>query len=481
MSMKKIFRIVTTSLVCTAIFGFIGCSDMLSKLDGMHWGTTYTVRHLLQDLNRDKNGVEEGRYTEDTYERETLPNTVPNTLTEAKAKTIPGFTPRDFEQVIVDGDGSTTIDIYYDRKKVTLTFQANGGYFITENQSKESTKTLTQFYGTEASLRKPRYDKGSSDIEVSFYDFVPVQDNLNTSPLNPKASEDYINFSVPATDGTYQALWDVRASIDKFVGSSIQIPSGKLNVTGRATSGNLKALAGQIKADDTKQIELNLKDLQPESDSLVFEGGNVNSQFADNPALTKVELPATGKIELGTNAFKGCTNLTSITIGSNVTEVSGSAFWGCHKLEFNVEPNHPNLIAVQDKKALLREEDDETYTLVSYPSATGTIDLGKLGYPITTIGTFALAGLHQETITLRIPPSVKKIESWGASQSDRGKLLTIIMDGTEPPELPGEEQTFSTLGEKVEIYVPDASLKDYKKGWVNYKDNISPMSDYKPE
>ena len=173
--------------------------------------------------------------------------------------------------------------------------------------------------------------------------------------------------------------------------------------------------------------------------------------------------------------------MTSITIGSNVTEVSGSAFWGCHKLEFNVEPNHPNLIAVQDKKALLREEDDETYTLVSYPSATGTIDLGKLGYPITTIGTFALAGLHQETITLRIPPSVKKIESWGASQSDRGKLLTIIMDGTEPPELPGEEQTFSTLGEKVEIYVPDASLKDYKKGWVNYKDNISPMSDYKPE
>ena len=55
------------------------------------------------------------------------------------------------------------------------------------------------------------------------------------------------------------------------------------------------------------------------------------------------------------------------------------------------------------------------------------------------------------------------------------------MDGTEPPELPGEEQTFSTLGEKVEIYVPDASLKDYKKGWVNYKDNISPMSAYKPE
>lgn len=481
MSMKKIFRIVTTSLVCTAIFGFIGCSDMLSKLDGMHWGTTYTVRHLLQDLNRDKNGVEEGRYTEDTYERETLPNTVPNTLTEAKAKTIPGFTPRAFEQVIVDGDGNTTIDIYYDRKEVTLTFKANGGYFITENQSKEPTKTLTQFYGTEASLPKPRYDKGSSDIEVSFYDFVPVQDDLNTSPLNPKDSDSRINFSVPATDGTYQALWDVRASIDKFVGSSIQIPSGKLNVTGEATSGNLKALVSQVKANNTKQIELNLKDLKPESDSLVFGGGSEDSQFADNPALTKVELPATGKIELGNNAFKQCTNLTSITIGSNVTEVSGSAFWGCHKLEFDVDPNHPTLIAVQDKKALLREEGDKAYTLVSYPSATGTIDLGKLGYTITTIGTFALAGLHHETITLRIPPSVKKIESWGTSQSDYGKLLTIIMEGTTPPELPGEEQTFSTLGVEVEIYVPDDNLEDYKKGWVNYEGNISPMSAYKPE
>ena len=55
------------------------------------------------------------------------------------------------------------------------------------------------------------------------------------------------------------------------------------------------------------------------------------------------------------------------------------------------------------------------------------------------------------------------------------------MEGTEPPELPGEEQTFSTLGVEVEIYVPDDNLEDYKKGWVNYEGNISPMSAYKPE
>ena len=55
------------------------------------------------------------------------------------------------------------------------------------------------------------------------------------------------------------------------------------------------------------------------------------------------------------------------------------------------------------------------------------------------------------------------------------------MDGTEPPELPGEEQTFSTLGEKVEIYVPDASLKYYKNEGGNYVGNLSPMSAYKPE
>ena len=490
---KTLFKLITTSLVCTAVFGFIGCSDMLSKFDSIQWGATYTVRHLLQDLNRDGNDVAAGRYTEDTYERETLINTVPNTLSEAKAKEIPGFTAQPFEQVIVNGDGSTTIDIKYNRNEVTLTFNPNGGYFVVEdgNTSKQSEEPIeiTQLYGTTVSLPKPRFDSDES-ITVSLYNLVPVS---GSTRLNASSDDMFIKFPVPPTSGTYRALWDFSTSIDNFSNALGKMPTsgGKVTLTG--SGDDFSGISSALKKSDKTEIELDLAGLTINKENLTIGSdqnqGIINPSFDFVKNLTKVTLPKTGKIKLGYGAFSSCSNLELITIGSNVDVLHGGAFWGSTKLHFEVDSNHPSLVATSDGTALLRKKQDEAekieYSLVSYPSASGNINLGKLGFTITAIEEDALALLPDGNTTITFPATVKVIGPYADYQIDQGAHLTIIMEGTEPAELPGEVNTpaCSTFGTEVHIYVPDGSVDTYKAAseWSKYAANIYPMSEYKPQ
>ena len=491
---KTLFKLIATSLVCTAVFGFIGCSDMLSKFDSIQWGATYTVRHLLQDLDRDGNDVAAGRYTEDTYERETLVNTIPNTLSEAKAKNIPGFTPTvtndKIEQVIVNGDGSTTIDIYYNRNPVTLTFDAGEGKFYDDSNNEVNSKEITQHYGTTMSLRKPVYDTaGSAFTNVEFYDFIPA--DTNSKSLQKSSRGDYIYLTIPAVNGNYRTLWNISTDVSN-IKNDTKIPSGNLKLTGTVSKENLSYLAQALNIPGTTEVNLDFSGLElpaefDENNRFTFgadERNNYNPAIHSN-ALSQVTLPKTGMILLGYGAFSRCPSLKSITIGSNVEVLHGGAFWGSTKLHFEVDSNHPSLVATSDGTALLRKKQDEAekieYSLVSYPSASGNINLGKLGFTITAIEEDALALLPDGNTTITFPATVKVIGPYADYQIDQGAHLTIIMEGTEPAELPGEGvNPCSTFGTEVHIYVPDESVDTYKAAseWLKYAANIYPMSKY---
>lgn len=489
---KSPYKLITTSLVCTAIFGFIGCSDMLSKLDNIHWGATYTVRHLLQNLNRDGTAVAEGQYTEDLYERETLVNTVPNTLSEAKVKEIPGFTPTvtndDIEQVIVNGDGSTTINIKYNRNEVELTFDANGGYFVNTEGNDVPTKTIKQIYGTTVSLPKPRF-KSEESIKVSLYNLVPVSGSTN---LNVSSDDMFIKFPVPPTSGEYRALWDFSTSVENLSKALETMPAsgGKVTLMGDADQGNFEKIGESIKAlagTQKEQIELDLRQLKIANGAEITIQLNNDIRDRDNEALTRVELPDSGIITLGENALRRCINLEYISIGKNVQIADTNPFWGYHKLEFHVASDHPTLVASKDKKALLRkpQNGEEGYTLVSYPSATGRVNLGKLGYTITTIGKQALGYIPEGETTIIIPKSVESIGYMAIVEKNAKHDFTIIMEGTTPPTLPDEggNTSFATLYSVSLIYVPDGSVNEYKThgDWQTYAANIQPMSKYKPQ
>ena len=93
-------------------------------------GTAYKVEHWQQNV------------ADDSY---TLAKTEPMTgttgeETAAKAEETDGFTAKEFAQAKIVADGSTVVKIYYDRKIITLTFDADNG---------EDKTTLSGKFGAE--------------------------------------------------------------------------------------------------------------------------------------------------------------------------------------------------------------------------------------------------------------------------------------------------------------------------------------------
>ena len=78
--------------------------------------STYAVIHKYQNIDDDE-------YTVNTDETEKIEGEV-SQLTKAQAKAKEGFTAKAFEQKTIQADGSTTVEIYYDRNLHTVTYRA---------------------------------------------------------------------------------------------------------------------------------------------------------------------------------------------------------------------------------------------------------------------------------------------------------------------------------------------------------------------
>ena len=82
--------------------------------------TTYTVKHLLQNTDGKT-------YTEDASE--TIDGTT-GTTTVAAARAYKGFTSQEVSQAKVNADGSTVVEIKYDRNSYRLTWNTDGGSYV---------------------------------------------------------------------------------------------------------------------------------------------------------------------------------------------------------------------------------------------------------------------------------------------------------------------------------------------------------------
>lgn len=109
------------------------CSSYVTDLGKLTKGTKYTVNHLLQNVD----AVDEDDYTfdfaEELYGK-------PGELTAAAAKKIKGFSlKKDFiiTQEEIAEDGSTVIEIKYDRNEYTIQFDPDGGLW-NYDQAKEN-------------------------------------------------------------------------------------------------------------------------------------------------------------------------------------------------------------------------------------------------------------------------------------------------------------------------------------------------------
>lgn len=139
--MKKTF--IITSLLSLVLFGiFISCKTAVDSPDskGSDPATNppnateadYTVNYKLQNINDDNYTLKESVKLNGTA----------GTKTKAEAKTYTGFTALDFSQKDIAEDGSTVIDVLYNRNIITFTFDTDGGSAISPISGKyESTVT----------------------------------------------------------------------------------------------------------------------------------------------------------------------------------------------------------------------------------------------------------------------------------------------------------------------------------------------------
>ena len=81
--------------------------------------SNYKVRHWQQNIDDDE-------YTEVEADKQTLAG-ISDENTNASANTYEGFTAKTFTQKTIQADGSTIVDIYYDRNTYEVSFNTRGG------------------------------------------------------------------------------------------------------------------------------------------------------------------------------------------------------------------------------------------------------------------------------------------------------------------------------------------------------------------
>ena len=145
--------------------------------------------------------------------------------------------------------------------------------------------------------------------------------------------------------------------------------------------------------------------------------------YLNGSELTDITIPS-DITEIKKSAFCGCTSLTSVTIGNSVTTIGGGAFYNC----------------------------------TSLTSVT-------IGNSVTSIGTLAFNGCTSLT-GITIPDSVTSIGD--DAFQNCSSLTSVYCKPTTPPSL--GDNALPTNNASLTIYVPTDSVDAYKAkdGWKDY-------------
>ena len=173
--------------------------------------------------------------------------------------------------------------------------------------------------------------------------------------------------------------------------------------------------------------------------------------------LTSVTIPA-GVTGIGWRAFEGCANLTSVTIPKSVTEIGDWAFQGCTGLQSVTIPEGVTEIghsAFCDCTGLTSVTISEGVTGIGWRAFEGCTSLTSVTIPegVTEIGAYAFSGCENLT-SVTIPAGVKII----------GENAFCDCKKLEPPRelLRGEKKLPAGLTETIqELWTGKLQPKDW--------------------
>ena len=185
--------------------------------------TPYKVEHYKQPVNGSTN-LADYTLTSDRTENKTGTT---GELTEASpqgfgTKATGGYTYQPFSQQTIAGDGSTVVKIYYDRKTVTYTFEANGGNWNGSTANKE----ISGLYG--ATVSAPANPTRTGYTFTGWSTNIPTQFGVISGE----------NFSVAKT---FTANWTANAL---FPTVTLESVSADANLSITANGGTFTATSG---------------------------------------------------------------------------------------------------------------------------------------------------------------------------------------------------------------------------------------------
>ena len=412
-------------------------------------GTAYRVEHWQQNI------------ADDGY---TLAKTEPMTgttgeETAAKAEETAGFTAKEFAQAKIAADGSTVVKIYYDRRIITLTFDADNG---------EDKTTLTGKFGAEIVPPAPEKadfiftgwstDKIPNESSKSYNDKekITLTENLtlyaqweeisykinyelnggtnaSENPLTFKKrnnvnlaepiyeyfdfcgwylTQDFAGESITGwnvgektSDITLYAKWTVKA--ENAVNAINKLSEGTHNicVVGEIDETTVRNIGEALRSNENAKVNLDL------SETTGFERIPYHA-FSMCTNLTNIEIPKT-VTSIGYYAFEECRSLTNIELPETITSIGDYAFRGCSSLVDIKIPTSVTRIggwAFESCTSITNIEIPESVTSIDGYAFENCTNLTNIEIPtsITSIDDYTFFGCESLT-NLKLPASVRYI------------------------------------------------------------------------
>lgn len=383
--------------------------------------------------------------------------------TEARAQSYTGFTNKVFSQSTIAEDNSTVLQIYYDRNKYTVTFDANGGSGNTVTQEfyygviqalTENTYTFpgytfsgwaTEADGTVTYTDSANYNATGDATLFAKWEVAPVNYTVEHYQQTTSLGNNYELFETETLSAPTGSA--TQASAKTYTGFTAQSFS-QATVSGNGSTvvkiyynrnpytvtfdanGGTGTMSGQTFYYGVTQ---NLSANTFEREGYTFEGwalaSDGKSVYADEESISDVATDTT----LYAVWFYG-----SVVTATTVSELDLTNLTDAYTIKVTGNITQSDLVALAEKMADATAEitldlSQTNLTTISSTSDSKSIfasctKLTEIVLPetMTTIGSYAFYRTGLKNIT--IPTSVKTIGAYAFSES---AIISINIDGVD--------------------------------------------------